>query len=145
MARIAKSGHRPLRTGINVIKPQAMSQIASKSIPRFFVSFIVFTSSVSRLRFATPSRGTQTPRAAAAMFFLATVGADDNLRGAGHMTVACAPCLATHDYGCRTSTRRVLHAAHHRGDQQDHPPCNHEPKGIRGKSSNDPQKPQNPY
>ena len=46
MARIAKTKPRPLRAGINATKPQAMSQMPNKSIPKFFVSFMVFTSFV---------------------------------------------------------------------------------------------------
>jgi hypothetical protein len=41
MARIGSNWPRPLRTGIKVIRPQAMSQIASKSMPIFLVNLLM--------------------------------------------------------------------------------------------------------
>jgi len=38
MARIAKITPRPARAGINAARPERMSQMASKSMPMFFVN-----------------------------------------------------------------------------------------------------------
>jgi hypothetical protein len=41
IARIARTGLRPFRAGISVNKPQAISQMASKSMPMFFVNLFM--------------------------------------------------------------------------------------------------------
>jgi hypothetical protein len=41
MARIARTGLKLLRAGISANRPQAMSQIASKSMPMFFVNLFM--------------------------------------------------------------------------------------------------------
>jgi hypothetical protein len=41
MARTARTRPRPLRAGISVTKPQAMSQMASKSMPIFLVNLLI--------------------------------------------------------------------------------------------------------
>ena len=44
MARIAQTTLRLARAGTNALRPSTISQIASKSIPRFFVMFMLFIS-----------------------------------------------------------------------------------------------------